>query len=271
MLLDTHIHVTSTAARQADFLEKLRAAGVAGGVVLSAMPRSMDEKAAPWRQRLAHVLALCRGQSLLFPFFFIDPTEPDAPGQALAALEEGIAGFKIICTHFYPSDPACLALCRVAAEHGKPVLFHSGILWDGGGASGIYNRPVGFEPLLHIPKLRFALAHLSWPWCDECVALYGKWEQAAQKTGWRGARLFLDTTPGTPRNYRAQALGGLLGAGYDVGRNLLFGTDNLVESYDAAWAREWAGRDREIYTALGLGEEAQADIFAGNLLRFLHG
>ena len=179
--------------------------------------------------------------------------------------------YVIICTHFYPGDPACLAVCRAAASAGKPVLFHSGILWNGAAASGIYNRPVGFEPLLEVPGLRFALAHISWPWCDECIAVYGKWEQASREAGWQGAQMFIDSTPGTPRNYRAKALESLIGTGYDVLHNLMFGTDNLAESYDVKWAREWAARDRAVYTGLGLSDQEQEDILANNLLRFLRG
>lgn len=271
MLLDMHIHIKSTATRKETLVEKLREAQVDGGVLLSAMPRSMDEGAACWQERLQHVTKLCRDSELLFPFFFIDPTEPDALIQVQAAVEAGVSGFKIICTHFYPGDPACLAVCRAAASAGKPVLFHSGILWNGAAASGIYNRPVGFEPLLEVPGLRFALAHISWPWCDECIAVYGKWEQASREAGWQGAQMFIDSTPGTPRNYRAKALESLIGTGYDVLHNLMFGTDNLAESYDVKWAREWAARDRAVYTGLGLSDQEQEDILANNLLRFLRG
>ena len=51
------------------------------------------------------------------------------------------------------------------AKHEKPVLFHSGILWDGLNSSSTTSPR--FEALLEVNGLKFALAHVSWPWHDE--------------------------------------------------------------------------------------------------------
>jgi predicted TIM-barrel fold metal-dependent hydrolase len=71
-----------------------------------------------------------------------------------------IDGFKIICTHFYPGDERVLEFARFCAENGKPIFFHSGILYDGK-VSSKYSRPIGFEDLIQVNGLRFSIAHIS--------------------------------------------------------------------------------------------------------------
>ncbi len=143
MILDGHIHIGSTKTEPAPFMERLEEAGVDGGVVFSAFPRNFTPDAEPDEKRLQHVLRFCEGSAFLYPFFFLDPTAPDACEQVDTAVAQGIAGFKIICTNFFPSEPRCLEALRQIASHAKPVVFHSGILWDGINASGRYNRPCG--------------------------------------------------------------------------------------------------------------------------------
>lgn len=273
MVLDGHIHVQSTQAQKAPFLAKLSQAGVDGGVVLSAPPSNFQAQCEPYVQRLDHVVDLCRGEEHLYPFFFLNPVEETALEQVDRAVAAGIAGFKIICTSFYPSDPRCVETYRHIAAYGKPVLFHSGILWNGLQASGNYNKPTEFEVLLTIPGLRFALAHISWPWCDECVAVYGKFDHATRHLGHtgQGTEMFLDSTPGTPKIYREDALKKVLFSGYQAVGNLYFGTDNAVEDYDVAWAKDWMATDREIYQGFGLSPAEVQGIFADNLLRFVEG
>lgn len=268
MILDGHIHIGDTAAKQAPFLDRLHQAGIDGGAVFSAFPDSFISDAKPYEERLDHVLEVCFGQKLLFPFFFINPTADNACEQVERAVKSGIAGFKVICTTFYPSDPRCMETCRHIAFHGKPVVFHSGILWDGINPSGRYNRPIEFEPLFGISSLRFALAHISWPWCDECIAVYGKLDSAVKRSGASGG-MRLDNTPGTPKVYREDTLKKVLMSGYDVLGKLYFGTDNFVEDYNVAWARDWIAFDREIYEKLGLNRDQIERIFSRNLLDFI--
>lgn len=270
MILDGHIHIGSTQTKPGPFLMRMREAGIDGGLVFSAFPGNFTPDARPDDERLEHVLQFCAGDDLLFPFYFLDPTAKDAQAQVDRAVEGGISGFKIICTTFYPSDARCLATLRHIASLGKPVVFHSGILWDGINASGRYNRPVEFEPLLSVTGLRFALAHISWPWCDECIAVYGKLDNAVKHAGARGG-MRIDNTPGTPRIYREDALKKTLMSGYDVMDNLYFGADNFTEDYRVAWVRDWIALDREIYIGLGLRREEIERIFCHNVLQFVRG
>lgn len=270
MILDGHIHIGSIETRPEPFLERMAEAGIDGGLLFSAFPKNFTPTAAPDGQRLEQVLRFCEGNALLFPFFFLDPTAPDARAQVDTAVASGIKGFKIICTDFYPSDPRCMETLTHIAALGKPVVFHSGILWNGIGASGRYNRPVEFEPLLSVTGLRFALAHISWPWCDECIAVYGKLDNAVKNEQAVGG-MRIDNTPGTPRIYREDALRKTLLSGYDVLTKLYFGSDNFTEDYRIGWVRDWIDLDTQIYEQAGLTKEQIDRIFSQNVLDFVQG
>ena len=179
------------------------------------------------------------------------------------AHQSGVVGYKVICTHFYPRDPRALDVFRAIADIGKPILFHSGILWDGQDSSR-YNRPAEFEALLGINDLRFSLAHISWPWCDECIALYGKLQHSKL-----APKMFVDVTPGTPPIYREEALTKLFTVGYDVEGNVFFGSDSDAGDYRVDRVHEMIERDNAIYSKLGLKNETREKVYAGNIRRFL--
>lgn len=157
---------------------------------------------------------------------------------------------------------------KAIAELDKPILFHSGILWDGA-FSSIYNRPAGFEVLLGIKGLRFALAHISWPWYDECIAVYGKFLHARRGGYGVSCEMFIDVTPGTPSIYRKDALTKLLKTGYPVENNILFGSDNYIDNYYIHATANTIHNDNLIYDELEINQEIRNCIFSGNLKRFL--
>jgi predicted TIM-barrel fold metal-dependent hydrolase len=272
MKLDAHIHVGAGAARPERLRREMHAAGIDGGCLISPPPqwwRRGRLVQAPAAERLALLKRWTDGAPVLFPLFWIDPTEPDARQQVDAAVSAGVAGFKVICSAHAPGDPRAMPVYRAIARHDKPVLFHSGILWDGR-ASSDFNRPAAFEALLEVPRLRFALAHMSWPWLDECLAVYGKFLNASQMRP-EAPEMFIDLTPGTPPIYRREALVKLYTIGYDVQENVLFGTDCVTATYNAGWSREWQARDAAILETLGVGRAAVANYFGRNLQRWLSG
>ena len=248
-MLDSHIHIMNMNPPQPDRLEHVFSQlGLTGGVLISAPPACFTrEKAGPSdvQDRLDLVLAWCNGRPDWFPFFWIDPLDASAADQVAVAVAAGIAGFKIICNQAEPDHPAVLDTARRIAAAGRPLLFHSGILWDGQDSSR-FNRPAGFEALLHIPKLRFALAHASWPWIDECLAVFGKFQQARRQAPQACAEMFIDLTPGTPRLYRDELYRKLLGIGYPLLDHILFGTDGLADTYEPQWAADWLALDQKL-------------------------
>lgn len=273
MIFDGHVHVAKTdtpAQDQAAFADQLNLAGITGGLLISLPPASFTgpEDSAANPARLDDVLSWCRPQPDLYPFYWIDPLEEDAPRQVHQAVDAGILGFKVICDRFSPSHPQALNLFHTIAQHARPILFHSGILWDGK-ASSVYNRPAGFEALLDIPKLKFALAHISWPWCDELIAVYGKFLHAHTQDPQSAVEMFIDTSPGTPAIYRRDALTKLFTVGYDVQNNVIFGSDGFTTNYNSQWAREWIQRDQEIFADLHLEPQTLNAVYAENLKRFV--
>lgn len=198
---------------------------------------------------------------------------PVDPEKLLAQMDAcGIYGGVLFSRYPKESQPegfdaeTSMALVRKIAELDKPIFFHSGILWFGGDSSK-YNRPLNWECLVDIKGLRFSLGHCSWPWIDECIALYGKFLNAYANG--MGAEMFFDTTPGTPAIYRRELLTKLYTVGYDVADNVFFGTDCSADQYNPSWAAKWMQTDGAILEELGADEEIFQKMYQDNLLRFL--
>ncbi len=270
MILDGHIHMEEDSLNSETLLSQMKAAGVDGGTVISLSPNGFGDRTASHthQERLERLFSVTRGQENLFPFFWIDPVAPDAAEQVQMAESMGVMGYKVICERHYPCDSRAMKIYGQIAEAGKPILFHSGILWDGKPSSH-FNKPIEFEGLLDIPHLRFCLAHISWPWHDENVAVYGKFLNTYSRCPDLSVEMFVDVTPGTPPIYREEALSRLFCSEYDIENNVIFGTDCHTGRYNAKWTREWIARDDSIYEKIGIGPDVRQKIYAENLRRFL--
>ena len=270
MRFDLHVHYDGGDLTGRELVARMNAAGIDGGVVLSESPIAfLETELRRPKERIDRVMKLTEGCDTLFPFFFIDPTEPDALEQVDMAVEAGIRGFKTICTHFFPDDPRAVPVYHKIAATGKPYLFHSGILYDGSNASGNFNRPCNFEVLLNIPRLRFALAHISWPWCDECIAVFGKFmDYLSHSKDADAPEMFVDITPGTPRLYRKDALAKLFDMP-QAANQVLWGSDNHVRDYNIEHAQTWRARDEQILHELELPADTAQKLYEDNFRRFL--
>lgn len=267
MKFDMHIHCGSQPVDPEKLLKKMERCGISGGVLFSHYPKEQNADGYDAETRMGQVLNICRNYpDRLFPVLWIHPYEPNALEVAEEAVRRGILGFKMICNNYYVYDDASMALVRKIAELDKPIFFHSGILWDGGDSSK-YNRPLNWESLVNIKGLRFSLGHCSWPWIDECIALYGKFLNGY--TSGMGAEMFFDTTPGTPAIYRKELLTKLYCVGYDVPDNVMFGTDCSAFDYNDNWAGKWLETDGVILRELGADETTFRKLYRDNMLRFL--
>ena len=179
------------------------------------------------------------------PFFWIDPTEPDAFEQISSAASAGIWGYKCICNRYAPE--ACLKQFAAMAETGLPIHFHTGILFDHY-ASSKFTRPAAYECLLEVPNIRFALAHVGNPWVDEYVLLYAKFQAAMRNApGVRRLRMFIDLTPGVTRLRRHDMFRMLLLSGYaNPCSDIIWGTDCLFNSYDVKKTAFWLDFDKKL-------------------------
>lgn len=244
--------------------ESLAQSSILGAVLISLQPSDGE-----CGFRLENLMKWCDREELI-PFFWVDPAEPDAKAQMRKAIEAGVRGFKIICDSFYPGDSRCLDVCELAADADRPVLFHSGILWDGKPSSE-FCRPVHFEHLLTIDNLRFSLAHIGWPWCDEMIAVFGKFLNFRSLNPSSGVEMYIDMTPGTPFNYRQEVLEKLFMTGYDIKHNLIFGSDCNANGYNTDWVMKWMRTDKVIYSELGIDDKVQSDIYYRNLMALIDG
>ncbi len=271
-IFDMHIHASNTVPSPKDILLKMEKAGICGGCIFSNKPYinkpgTIFEDGTSFDERLNEVLEWTKGyEDRLFPVIWIHPEEENIIANIHKAAQAGICGFKIICNDFYVYEEKCMKVLHEIASLNKPVFFHSGILWDKG-VSSKYNRPLNWEALLEIEGLKFSMGHCSWPWIDECIALYGKFLNSL--THRNTAEMFFDITPGTPKIYREELLIKLYTVGYDVGNNVMFGTDASAENYNSAWAKDWIKTDGEIMQKLGVSRKNLESLYHDNLMRFL--
>ncbi len=275
-ILDSHVHTGifgqaydgTIDEMRAKFLKDIAEAGVSGSQIMSGDPRPADAK--PFEDRLHDVMEFCTGYDNLFPIFWINPVKDACIDEIDKAVEAGVDGFKIIPSEFYPSDEYCMAACKRIAEHGKSVVFHSGISWDGV-ASADHMRPAQYECMLDVPKLKFAVAHVSWPWTDECIAVYGKMNNAKIRRPDLSCEMFIDTTPGTPEVYRRQVLERLYCSDYQVKYNVLFGTDCMGEGYNIGWTKKWLKIDEALIREFNPddADDVVEHVFGKNFLRFI--
>lgn len=201
-------------------------------------------------------------------FIWLEPRFRDAI-QILewAVSSKEIRGVKMIPDHWYPYDEFMYPIYKKVEELEVPIIFHSGILF-GFKDSSRFCRPVNYEILLSFPNLRFALAHISWPWLDECLALWGRFRAALKEVGGGGEmQMFIDLTPGTPLMYRREALQKLIA--YGAEDHMLFGTDCIANKLDLG--RRHIERDIAILKQIiGVSDETVKKIMGENALKFLN-
>ena len=126
--------------------------------------------------------AAAANPDVLIPFASVDP------GKGVLAVAEarrlirdhGVRGFKFHpnLQAFYPNDKAVYPLYEVIAEAGLPALFHTGHsgigsgLPGGGGIRLKYANPMFVDDVaVDFPELKIVLAHPSFPWQDEALAV----------------------------------------------------------------------------------------------------
>ena len=204
--------------------------------------------------------------SRLLGFAWIEPTLSEAVAHVQLAADRGLPGVKMIPDHWYPYEERLFPVYEKIQEVRRPLLFHSGILF-GNMDSSRFCRPAFYEVMLHFPKVKFALAHISWPWTDECLAVAGRMRAAA---GWHTPernQMYVDITRGTPGFYRPDALDKALK--YLGLERLIYGSDDHAPG-ELVYSRRGVDADREIICQqLGRSAEDFDKIARQNLAAFL--
>ncbi len=273
-IFDMHVHTYSTTPNTESYLGEMEKAGIYGGFLFSAPPKEYNSNIGlDFEERLNQIFDWTKGyEDRLYPVLWVHPYEKDILKNVEIAAEKGISAFKIICNNFYPTDEKNMELAHAIAKTGKPLIFHSGILYSKTvDVTADYNRPASFEGLIKVKGLKFSMGHCSWPWTDECIALFGKvsYLRSVLKDPTECAEMFLDITPGTPPAYREELLTKLYRSMQNTGDYVMFGTDTVADRCVAESAKEIIESDRKILDKLGVSLEMREKMYHDNLMRFL--
>lgn len=270
MHTDGHIHLwNENSIPDNVFPEKMKKARISGGILFSLPPPSFRKEVnMSASARLTHLFAWQKLQPSLWPFFWVDPMESDAEIQLEKAAEAGVCGFKVICDYFFPYDERPMKIFQRIADMKMPLVLHSGCLVNGR-ASSNFNRPMNFECLINIKNLRFSMAHIGWPWCDEYITLFLLLKEQEKKNP-QSCKMFVDNTAGTPDIYREPVFQTLFSV-CEPKERMYFGADQILENYDDCKVAWYTNRDDELYRKLGLSSDEIYDINVNNLKRFVEG
>jgi uncharacterized protein len=145
---------------------------------------TVDDEAGMGRRRLgnAEVLAAAREHpDVLIPFASVDPHKGKLGVREVHQLiEAGARGFKFHpnTQAFWPNDRDNYPLYEPIADAGLIALFHSGTTGIGAGMPGgggvrlKYSNPMCVDDVAaDFPELKIILAHPSFPWQDEALAI----------------------------------------------------------------------------------------------------
>ncbi len=190
--LDAHTHLSGSESGEnaADIVATLDACDVDKAFVFAPLVdvrswQLVDEDLTDVKAHNDYCADICSGApERLLGFAVLNPSPQLANGSVGRAVELmieeahrcyhqlGLRAIKMVPSGWYPNDPEIIPLYRAIADLGMYTAFHSGIFLDG--HEGAYCRPAYFEAIHQAPKLRAQLAHLSWPWVDECIAVLGQ-------------------------------------------------------------------------------------------------
>ncbi|GAA1265074.1 4-hydroxyphenyl-beta-ketoacyl-CoA hydrolase [Sphaerisporangium rubeum] len=119
---------------------------------------------------------------VLIPFASVDPWKGVGGAREVRRLvrDHGVRGFKFhpSLQGMAPNDPVAYPLYEAIEEAGVPALFHTGQTGIGAGVPGgggvrlKYSDPMLVDDVaVDFPELRIVLAHPSFPWQDEALAV----------------------------------------------------------------------------------------------------
>jgi uncharacterized protein len=145
---------------------------------------TVDDEAGMGRPRIGNdevLRAAGANSDALIPFGSVDPHKGKlAVREAHGLIAAGVRGFKFHpnTQAFWPNDREHYPLYEVIAEAGLIALFHSGTTGIGAGMPGgggvrlKYSNPMLVDDVAaDFPELDIILAHPSFPWQDEALAI----------------------------------------------------------------------------------------------------
>jgi predicted TIM-barrel fold metal-dependent hydrolase len=276
--IDVHTHAESDGCGHFSLPNDLRAGadkyfGAASG------PPTLDELAAYYRERkmaavvftvdaeaaLGHTRirnedvaeAALRHPDVIIPFASIDPAKgKKGIAEARRLVEDhGVRGFKFhpSLQAFWPDDREVFGLYEEIESLGVPALFHSGQtgigsgLPGGGGIRLRYSNPMALDEVAaSFPDLTIIIAHPSFPWQDEALAV------ATHKPN-----VYIDLSGWSPKYFPPQLI---QYANTLLKHKVLFGSDFPLISPDR-WISDFAN--------IAIKDEVRPRIMKGNAITAL--
>ncbi len=185
--------------------------------------------------------------------------DPHRGAAAIASVHEaarlGFRGLKFhpAAQRFSPDEHEYFTIWETAQELGLVCLFHTGItalgsgMPGGGGVRQRYAQPLLLDEVAaEFPDLAIIMAHPSWPWQDEAIAI------AQHKPN-----VYLELSGWSPKYFSESLLSAVTGPLQD---RTLFGSDFPFLTPDK-WLEDWE--------SLGVDEPVTRKILAGNALALL--
>ena len=201
--------------------------------------------------------AALRYPDAIIPFASIDPAKGLAGARRVRELVEhhGVRGFKFHpnVQAFYPNDRAAYPLYAAIEEAGAIAVFHTGQTGIGAGAPGgggirlKYANPMYVDDVAaDFPGMPIILAHPSFPWQDEALAV------ATHKP-----QVYIDLSGWSPKYFPPQLV---QYANTLLQDKVLFGTD-----YPLLTPERWLAD----FDKLPIKVEVRPKILKGNAVRLL--
>lgn len=251
------------AALAARWVQELDNHGLASSALIASLPG--DE---------ASVAAAVQGfPDRFYGYFMFDPTQPDSPNRANAALDAGLRGICFFpAMHRYPiCDERVLAvLDAISDRHGIVVFVHCGVLSVGIRAKlGLpspfdmrFSNPIDVHSVaLRFPQLKFIIPHFGAGYFREalmlgdlCPNVYFDTSSTNNWIKYQPAMLDL-------RDVFRRSLD-VLGS-----RRLLFGTDSSF--FPRGWRRDVFDSQANLLFDLGVSSQDAALMFGSNLRHIL--
>ena len=255
-VVDCHIHLQGDADPRA-ILATMDRNGVDRILMISPLERkSLDQTR---RNLLCAKKLMDAAPDRISGLAWVEPTIPGMADLAEEALGDmGFVGIKIIPDHWFAYEERLQPFWARMNTLSAHILFHTGILYAHEDGSR-FCRPLWLEQMMHYPNVRFAMAHISWPWCEECLAVMGRMKHAAkyQVEAWQS---YIDLTPGSRGHVARHAIADAIEM-YGPDR-IMFGTDNVLPG-DMSNQKQRVENDLRLFDELGLSEDQKERIMSG--------
>ena len=97
-MFDCHIHMRTLESDRGLFEQRLQDSGITHAMIFSLPPQGFSRKypVCTNNERLELLMDFCSGKEHLYPFYWINPLEPNAAEQVSAALAAGVTDDEIV-------------------------------------------------------------------------------------------------------------------------------------------------------------------------------